>query len=176
MTFPIRIAVNPFLGKFYQNPSKYALETELAFVLIHYHQILHEIHLNESNGHIADFCISKDLLFAEVNLDGGTIIVDGVLTMTATGSMDITGGTLIVDGDVTSTINTYISNIWITAYDRTGTINMDYDDTNSGKTTLTATEDPLKVDKDAVISVPDYTGTKGIFSRALEKVGIESDK
>lgn len=41
---------------------------------------------------------------------------------------------------------------------------------------LTATEDPLKVDKDAIISVPDYTGRKGIFSRALEKVGIESDK
>lgn len=41
---------------------------------------------------------------------------------------------------------------------------------------LTATEDPLMVDKDAIISVPDYTGTKGIFSRALEKVGIESDK
>ena len=41
---------------------------------------------------------------------------------------------------------------------------------------LAATEDPLKVDKDAVISVPDYTGTKGIFSRVLEKAGIESDK
>lgn len=41
---------------------------------------------------------------------------------------------------------------------------------------MAATEDPLQIDKDAVISVPDYTGTKGIFGRALEKVGIDSDK
>ncbi len=79
---------------------------------------------------------------AEVNLDGGTIIVDGDLIMAATGSMDITGGTLILDGDVTSTINSYITNVWITAYDRTGTIHMDYNTSNSGKTTVTATENP----------------------------------
>ncbi len=41
---------------------------------------------------------------------------------------------------------------------------------------LAATEDPLKVDKGAVISVPDYTGEKGIFSWALKKEGIDSEK
>ncbi len=60
---------NPFLDKFYPNPSRYALETELAFVLIHYHQMLHEIQMQEGNDCVADFCISKDLLFAEMNLN-----------------------------------------------------------------------------------------------------------
>jgi hypothetical protein len=53
-------------------------------------------------------------------------------------AMDITGGTLIVSGDVTSTINTYISNGWLTAYDGSGTLNVDYGITNPGKTTVTA--------------------------------------
>jgi deoxyadenosine/deoxycytidine kinase len=60
---------NPFLDKFYPNPSRYALETELAFVLIHYHQISNEMQLQESNDCVADFCISKDLLFAKMNLN-----------------------------------------------------------------------------------------------------------
>ncbi|MCK5605948.1 deoxynucleoside kinase [Candidatus Pacearchaeota archaeon] len=60
---------NPFLDKFYSNPPRYAFETELAFVLIHYHQISNEMQLHESNDYIADFCISKDLLFAKMNLN-----------------------------------------------------------------------------------------------------------
>lgn len=60
---------NPFLDKFYPNPSRYALETELAFVLIHYHQIFHKLKQREQDEDVADFCISKDLLFAEMNLN-----------------------------------------------------------------------------------------------------------
>lgn len=60
---------NPFIDKFYSNPSKYALETELAFVLIHYHQIFHKLKQREQDEYVADFCISKDLLFAEMNLN-----------------------------------------------------------------------------------------------------------
>ena len=60
---------NPFLDKFYPNPSRYALETELAFVLIHYHQIFHKLKQREQDEYVADFCISKDLLFAEMNLN-----------------------------------------------------------------------------------------------------------
>ena len=66
---------NPFIDKFYSNPSRYSLETELAFVLIHYHQILHEVQLHESNNYIADFCISKDLLFAEMNLNDDDLVL-----------------------------------------------------------------------------------------------------
>jgi hypothetical protein len=53
--------------------------------------------------------------------------------------MNISTGTLIVNGDVTSTINQYISNGWITAYGGSGSLNVDYNVTNPGKTTVTAT-------------------------------------
>lgn len=66
---------NPFLDKFYQKPSKYSFETELSFVLIHYHQILQEMPLQENNNYIADFCISKDLLFAEMNLNTDDLVL-----------------------------------------------------------------------------------------------------
>ncbi len=60
---------NPFLDKFYSNPSKYALETELAFVLIHYHQVFRELKQVKNGEYISDFHISKDLLFAKMNLN-----------------------------------------------------------------------------------------------------------
>ncbi len=66
---------NPFLKQFYLNPSKYALETELAFVLIHYHQISHELHQIKDKEYISDFHISKDLLFAEMNLNNEDLII-----------------------------------------------------------------------------------------------------
>ena len=76
-----------------------------------------------------------------VDLDGG-VINAGSFSMRpsgGTGTMDITGGTLIVNGNVVSTINGYISSGWITAYDGMGTVNVDYNVTNPGKTTVWAT-------------------------------------
>jgi hypothetical protein len=78
---------------------------------------------------------------AEVNLDGGTIIVNGDLNMrddggTMNGKMNITAGTLIIDADVVSIVQGYIDNGWITAYGGNGTLQMDYDVTNQGQTTL----------------------------------------
>lgn len=78
---------------------------------------------------------------AHVDLDGG-VINAGSFSMRpsgGTGTMDITGGTLIVNGDVVSTINGYVSSGWITAYDGMGTVNVDYNVTNPGKTTVWAT-------------------------------------
>jgi len=66
---------NPFLKQFYLNSSKYALETELAFVLIHYHQMFHELQQLKNEEYIADFHISKDLLFAEMNLSKKDLII-----------------------------------------------------------------------------------------------------
>jgi len=74
-----------------------------------------------------------------VSLYGGTINASDIRITSASGSMDITVGTLILGGDDTTTIQTYIDNGWITAYDGQGTLNLDYDVTNEGKTTLTAT-------------------------------------
>ncbi len=74
---------------------------------------------------------------ADVNLYGGTITC-GTFNMTSGGAMDITAGTLIVNGDATTLVNTYITNSWITAYGGSGTVNIDYNVTNPGKTTVTA--------------------------------------
>ena len=78
---------------------------------------------------------------AEVNLDGGTIIINGDLTMrpdgdTMNGKLNITAGTLILAGDVVSTVQGYIENGWITAFGGNGTVALDYDLTNEGRTTL----------------------------------------
>ena len=54
------------------------------------------------------------------------------------GTMDITEGTLIVNGDKTVAFQAWIDNGWITAYAGTGTVAMDFDVTNPGKTTVTA--------------------------------------
>jgi len=80
---------------------------------------------------------------AEVNLDGGTIIINGDLTMradgdTMNGTLNITGGTLIIAGDALAAVQGYIDNGWITAYDGDGTVALDYDVTNEGQTTLKA--------------------------------------
>jgi hypothetical protein len=86
---------------------------------------------------VADtFGIAQSGGAGDVFLDGGTIS-SGAFSMATGAAMDITAGTLIVNGDVTSTINGYISNGWITAYNGTGTVNVDYNVTNPGKTTVT---------------------------------------
>jgi hypothetical protein len=72
-----------------------------------------------------------------VYFDGGTISCSSFI-MTSDGWLDITAGTLIVSGDATSTINDYIGSGWITAYDGAGTLSVDYNTSNPGKTTVTA--------------------------------------
>jgi len=90
---------------------------------------------------------------AHVNLRGGTITTgDFVMGQDAgsVGTMNITAGTLIIDGDKLSLVQGYIDdpNGWITAYGGQGTLQLDYDVTNTGKTTLKAVHmlDPNPVD------------------------------
>jgi deoxyadenosine/deoxycytidine kinase len=59
---------HPFLDDFYSNMSLYAYETEIGFLLMHYHQIRKEFHHNKNNYIISDFYIYKDMLFAEANI------------------------------------------------------------------------------------------------------------
>ncbi len=76
-----------------------------------------------------------------VNLDGGIIIANSIVMRRDVGSvgmMDIRAGTLIIDGNDFSFVQGYIDNGWITAYDGNGTLHLDYNVTNEGKTTLTA--------------------------------------
>lgn len=66
---------NPFLKQFYSDPSKYALETELAFILIHYHELFHDFPEVKDSDCISDFHVAKDLIFAEMNLDSENLII-----------------------------------------------------------------------------------------------------
>jgi len=55
----------PFLDAFYVDVERYKLETELCFVLVHYHQYRD---LNEPA--VLDYSPVKDLVFADLNLRG----------------------------------------------------------------------------------------------------------
>ncbi len=73
-----------------------------------------------------------------VNLNGGTINASDLRLTSDLGLLNITTGTLVLNGDDTETIQTYIDDGLLTAYEGQGTLNVDYDVTNPGKTTLTA--------------------------------------
>lgn len=61
---------NPFLTRFYQNPSRFALQTQLFFLFQRAEQ-LRDLRQNDlfEQVRISDFMIEKDRLFAEVTLD-----------------------------------------------------------------------------------------------------------
>jgi hypothetical protein len=83
-----------------------------------------------------------------VNLRGGTIQASDLQLTGASGSLDVTAGILILGGDDTAAVQAYIDNGWITAYGGQGRLHLDYDVTNKGRTTLTATPllDPSPAD------------------------------
>jgi hypothetical protein len=81
-----------------------------------------------------------------VNLSGGTInagndIINAGIEIKdiGTGRLDIKGGTLVLNGDATARIIEYAASGKIVAYGGRGTLNYNYNVTNSGKTTVTAT-------------------------------------
>ena len=61
---------NPFLERFYQSPRHFALPTQLFFLFQRARQI-EQLKQGDMfvNGHVADFLLDKDKLFARVNLD-----------------------------------------------------------------------------------------------------------
>jgi len=79
---------------------------------------------------------------AHANLHGGIITANNLEMRAAggVGTVDIRAGTLIINVDALSTVQGYIDNGWITAYDGNGTLHLDYDFTNPGKTTVKACE------------------------------------
>jgi deoxyguanosine kinase len=60
-----RSATVPFLEDFYSDVERYTFETELCFVLVHFHQ-----YRDLQQPTILDFSPVKDLVFADVNLRG----------------------------------------------------------------------------------------------------------
>jgi hypothetical protein len=94
-----------------------------------------------------------------VNLDGGILSAGGlnmrqVADTEIVGTMDVGAGTLILNGDDLAVVQGYIENGWITAYEGQGTLNLDYDVTNAGQTTLTALHnlDPFPADGGATVA------------------------
>jgi deoxyadenosine/deoxycytidine kinase len=61
---------NPFLPKFYENPSQYAFPLELFFMAERYKQLKDLLHTRDlfQSVTIADYLFTKCLLFARVNL------------------------------------------------------------------------------------------------------------
>jgi len=78
--------------------------------------------------------------FGELFLHGGTYHVtkSGGLEVKENGLIDITEGTLVLEGDETAKVNDLIAADRITACGGQGDFELDYDDRNPGKTTLTA--------------------------------------
>lgn len=59
---------NPFLDAFYSDPLRHAFETEITFLLQHYHQI--KLGYDSEASFVCDFSLILDLAFADVNLSG----------------------------------------------------------------------------------------------------------
>ncbi|MEZ4880171.1 MAG: deoxynucleoside kinase [Chitinophagales bacterium] len=61
---------NPFLSKFYENQSQYALQLEMSFLIERYQQLTQLFSLPNifSQFTITDYMLKKCLLFAKVNL------------------------------------------------------------------------------------------------------------
>jgi deoxyadenosine/deoxycytidine kinase len=57
---------NPFWEKFYSDPVQYSFETELTFLLQHYHQI--KSFSNSNSNFTCDFSLLLDLAYADVTL------------------------------------------------------------------------------------------------------------
>lgn len=55
----------PFLADFYRDIPRYTFETELCFVLVHYHQ-----YRDLEGTNVLDYSPVKDLVFADLNLQG----------------------------------------------------------------------------------------------------------
>jgi deoxyadenosine/deoxycytidine kinase len=61
---------NPFLTHFYEDPPRYGLPTQLAFLLNRYRQQRALAAEPPGRGVIADYLFAKDRIFAEMNLKG----------------------------------------------------------------------------------------------------------
>ncbi len=71
-----KVADNPFLPKFYTNPSGFAFQTQMFFLLSRYQQ-QRELAQQElfSQSVICDYLFAKDRIFASVNLDEDELIL-----------------------------------------------------------------------------------------------------
>ena len=62
---------NPFWEPFYSNPSKYIFETEVTFLLQHYHAI--KVASEQIDNFICDFSFYQDLAYAKMGLENAQL-------------------------------------------------------------------------------------------------------
>lgn len=92
-----RSAQHPFLADFYRDIERYKLETELCFVLIHYHQY-RDLHRDQLV--VLDYSPVKDLVFADLNLgDADHELFEAVYARTS-GSVAIPDVAVFLDLDL----------------------------------------------------------------------------
>jgi len=109
------------------------------------------------------FNVAANAGSGHVQLDGGTILCEE-LHIGSEGSIDIAGGTLRITGNHTSQIASLISSGQLTAYSGKGTVHYDYNTTNPGETTITATAcvRPVgDINRDCVVSFNDIVAITG---------------
>lgn len=92
-------ATHPFLADFYADMERYKLETELGFVLLHYHQ-LHV--LDPATNVIADFSQGKDLIFARMNLEGEDLELFQLLYERLSGKVPSPDLCVVIDAPVST--------------------------------------------------------------------------
>jgi hypothetical protein len=133
--------------------------------------------LNIDGGHVV---IGTTLQAGAI---GGTITVDhgGLLAManmtianTAVTRVDVRYGTIVIGGDKTSQIAAWISSGVFTAFGGSGILAYDYDVTNAGKTTITASAgDPPTPNPATFASVPLAIGADKITMTATTGYDID---
>ena len=57
---------NPFWNAFFTDPDLFAFETELTFLLLHYHQLK----LSTTKRIVCDYCFTQDASYADLDLTG----------------------------------------------------------------------------------------------------------
>lgn len=89
-----RSADHPFLDAFDRDIPRYTLETELCFVLLHYHQYRD---LDRGRLVLLDYSPVKDLVFADLNLDSGDHELFEALYARTSGSLPTPDLTVFLD-------------------------------------------------------------------------------
>jgi hypothetical protein len=80
---------------------------------------------------------SGNTSFGTITVDGGGLLRAGSLSIyNSSSKVDLRNGTLILNGDQVGAINTYIAAGKIVTYGQTGTVDVDYNTINPGKTTI----------------------------------------
>ncbi|HQZ02345.1 MAG TPA: deoxynucleoside kinase [Thauera sp.] len=79
---------NPFLSRFYQQPERWAMATQLSFLFQRIDQLAALGPITENRRVVSDFILDKDRLFAEQNLTADELLLyqriyDGVKPTTA---------------------------------------------------------------------------------------------